>query len=176
MPAPRLVVLCGGFLLASCVEVTKPAYPDYWPALVAQEGCPELTGSFENRDLDERAPILLAKWFLSSSDSLARVDRVKFSFDEPGVLRFRYMTSDGRILLDRTWREGKDYQCAQGAIEWDGDNFKFIGVLSSIVLRLQRNARGDLVVRQAEVGGGIVIVVPLFVSDTSWHVYRQLAE
>lgn len=173
--APRLVVLCGGFLLVSCIEVARPAYPDYWPALVARTGgCPELTGAFENRDLDEHAPILLAKWFLLSSDSLASVDRVQFSFDEPGTLRFRYVASDGRILLDRTWREGKDYQCVQGAIEWHGDNFKFIGVLSSNVLRLQRNVRGDLVVRQAEVGGGIVIVVPLYVSDTRWHVYRQL--
>jgi hypothetical protein len=33
-------------------------------------------------------------------------------------------------------------------MEWHGESFKFIGVVSSDLVRLQRNARGDIVIRE----------------------------
>ena len=171
----RFLVLCSGALLTSCVEVDKQDYPDYWPALVVNtEECQPVSGTFQNRSIDGSNP--LATWFVSSKDSLATVDRLEFPVEDPGAFRFRFLSPDNRVLLDRTWHEGKEYRCASGAMEWHGESFKFIGVVSNDIVRLQRNARGDIVIREAGAAGGVVLVVPMYVSSRYWHAYRRVTE
>ena len=171
----RLLILCTAAMLASCVHVQKHDYPDYLPALtVNAEGCPALSGTFQNRDVESSR--LLAAWFVSSKDSMASVDRLDFSAENSGAVRFRFLASDNQVLLDRTWHEGTEYRCANGAMEWHGESFKFIGVVSNDLVRLQRNARGDIVIGEAGTAGGVVLVVPMYVSVRSWFVYRRVAE
>jgi hypothetical protein len=107
---------------------------------------------------------------------MATVDRLDFTAEGSGAFRFRFLSSDNRVLLDRTWHEGTEYRCTHGAMEWHGESFKFIGVISSDLVRLQRNARGDIVIGEAGKAGGIVLVVPVYVSDRSWYAYRRVAE
>jgi hypothetical protein len=172
----RLFILCAGAVLTACVAVDKQAYPDYWPALaVNAQACPAVSGAFQNHSIDG-SNLLLAAWFVSSKDSMASVDRLDFPAENSGVFRFRLLSSDDRVLLDRTWHEGKEYRCADGAMEWHGESFKFVGVISNDLVRLQRNARGDIVIREAGTAGGIVLVVPMYVSGRYWHAYRRVAE
>ena len=85
-------------MLASCVDVQKHDYPDYLPALtVNAEGCPALSGTFQNRDVESSR--LLAAWFVSSKDSMASVDRLDFSAENSGAVRFRFLASDNQVLL-----------------------------------------------------------------------------
>jgi hypothetical protein len=171
----RFLVFSVVAMLTSCVEVDKQDYPDYWPALVVNaEGCQPVSGTFQNRSID--GSNLLATWFVSSRDSLATVDRLDFPAEGSGAFRFRFLSSDNRVLLDRTWHEGTEYRCARGAMEWHGESFRFIGVVSNDLVRLQRNARGDIVIREAGTAGGVVLVVPMYVSSRHWHAYRRVAE
>lgn len=164
-------------LLTACVHIEKAVYPQYLPALAAQpEGCRNFVGAFENRDLAHEKGVPLAYWFAPSAHPSTDVDRVTLETDEPGTLRIRFLASDDQILSDRVWREGKDYRCADGVMEFRPETFKFFGVISNDVLRLQRNVRGDLVAREAGVAGGVVLVVPLYVQVTGWHAYRNLEE
>jgi hypothetical protein len=171
----RLLALCTGAFLTSCVEVDKQEYPNYWPARVVNaEGCTPVSGTFQNRSIDDSMP--LATWFVSSTDSLATVDRLDFPSETSGAFRFRFLSADGGVLLDRTWHEGQEYRCAHGAMEWHGKTFKFIGLASNDLVQLQRNARGDIVIREAGTSGGIVLVVPMYISGRSWYAYRRVAE
>src|ERR1700739_1383059 len=105
----RFLVLCSGAILTSCVEVDKQAYPDYWPALVVDtEGCQSASGPFQNRSID--GSNLLAPWFGSSKDSLTTVDRLDLPAENSGAFRFRFLSPDNRVLLDRTWHEGTEYR------------------------------------------------------------------
>ena len=107
---------------------------------------------------------------------MASVDRLDFPAENSGSFRFRFLSADDRVLFDRTWHEGKEYRCAHGAMEWHGESFRFVGVVSNDLVRLQRNARGDIVIREAGTAGGIVLVVPMYLSSRSWHAYRRVAE
>ncbi|MCW5659195.1 MAG: hypothetical protein KIT60_15945 [Burkholderiaceae bacterium] len=166
----------GGFvaLAMGCVSVKTDEYPRYWPALqVSGAGCPGLTGSFDNRDVDEAQPVPLAKWLLQTADSLQVVHRVQLTGPAAGVLLLRLLDDKGIALLQRELREGTDYECNGGWLERRQPELTLLGVVHRRVARLARTTRGDLVVEESDRGGGVVIVVPMYASFRTWHLYRQ---
>jgi hypothetical protein len=161
-------------LVAGCVSVRRDEYPPYWPALQpAQAGCPGLTGSFDNRDLDESRPTLLAKWLLQTADPLKQVHRVELAGPEAGALSVRFVDGNGEELLGRDLRDGEHFACRDGWLELRQPEVVFVGIVNRRIARFARNVRGDLVVQESDVGGGVVLVVPMYVSERNWHLYRE---
>ena len=157
-----------------CVTLETEDYPRYWPALdVSGSGCPRLTGSFDNRDIDEARPVLLAKWLLETADPLRDVHRVHLSGPEWSVLRLRLLDDKGTALLERDLREGTDYECNGGWLERRQPELALVGVVHRRVARLARTTRGDLAVEDGDRGAGVVLVVPMYASFRYWHLYRQ---
>ncbi|HSB25828.1 MAG TPA: hypothetical protein VLE94_22235 [Burkholderiaceae bacterium] len=161
-------------LTTGCVALEDQDYPAYWPALaVSGSGCPSLTGRFDNQDINEAQPVLLAKWLLQTADPLRQVHRVQLAGPEAGTLVLRLLEDTGTELLKRELREGTDYACGDGWLERKQPELAFVGVVNRHLARLARTTRGDLVVQDIDQGGGVVLVVPMYASFRQWHLYRQ---
>jgi len=161
-------------LVTGCVAVDTREYPEYWPALEAREsGCPRLSGLFDNHPAGEAERGLLAKWLLPSGGSLNQVHRVELSGPDAGVLSFRLLDADGAELIRRELREEADYQCSDGWLERRQPEITMLGVVQRHVARFTRTLRGDLVVQETDVGGGVVIFMPMYASYRYWFLYRE---
>lgn len=170
----RSIAASLALLVAGCVTVDETEYPAWWPALaLAASGCPDLTGTFDNADVDDREPRPLAKWLVQTADPLRQVHRVALDGPRAGTLRLRLLDADGATLLVDEWREGRDYRCQDGWLERRQPELSMLGVVNRHVARLARSNRGDVVVQDTDVGGGVVLVVPMLASFRSWHLYRQ---
>ena len=171
-------VLAIALPLAACVHVDNKAYPEYWPAAnPAESGCPDLSGTFDNQDLNEGSPKLLAKWLLVTTDPLTQVHRAVLAGPAGGVLKIRFLDQAGTELLSREWREGADFVCRDGWVEREPPRGAvMVGMAFQQVSRFARSARGDLIVRNMDSGGGLVTAVPLYASESTWHLYRQRSQ
>jgi len=170
----HLLILSLALLMTGCVWREKPEYPEYWPAVAATSAdCPDLTGLFDNQDLNEEQPVLLAKWLLVTADPLKKVHRVRLAGPEQGTLSVYFLNPAGEVIFTRELHAGADFACKAGWLERRQPEVTFLGVIQRHKSMMVRTTEGDLVVEDLDTGGGVVIVVPAFASFRIWHLYRS---
>jgi hypothetical protein len=163
-------------LTAACVHIEQSDYPEYWPsASPASYGCPDLSGLFDNEDLNEKKAVFLANWLVQSPETLGNVERVQIMGPKDGVLAISMLERGGIQYLRREYRQGDDFGCGAGWLERPQRTLGVIGVVQRHVARMTRTVNGDLVVEHIDKGGGVLLVVPMYADERSWHLYRQRA-
>ena len=162
--------------IAACVQLQQFEYPAYWPnASLASSGCPDLSGLFDNQDLNEKKTIFLANWLVDTPSALGNVHRVRIMGPKDGVLAISLLEEHGTQYFRREYRQGDDFECDGGWLERPQRTLKIIGVAQRHVARMARTVDGDLVVEHIDKAGGIVLVVPMYTAERSWHLYRERA-
>lgn len=80
------------------------------------------------------------------------------------------MTERGR----RQWKEGADYVCEGGWLVRSNTTWA-LTLAANTKARFTRAVDGTLIIERREEAGGVVIVVPMYVSTGRWFRYTQVA-
>jgi hypothetical protein len=168
-------------LLAGCtspVEVRHNTYPIDWPALAAPAtGCPDLGGRYRNAD-SASGRVLLARWVLPDTRTPLEVIRVvELEGPRDRVLTLRLYEAGETALVERgrrQWKEGEDYACDNGWLVLSNTKVIPLGlVVANTAGRFTRAQDGSLVVERREEGGGVILVVPAYLSVRDWFRFER---
>lgn len=171
------VILIGG-----CIRKVE-SYPSTWPALLAN-GCGAVVGTYENlgegpggRRGEPLFELLVAVYDHEKSRRSGddAPGPVTISTPEPGVLEARTERLSQRFLAGNY-----EFACVDGALEFartgaTGGNVG--GWVGSSVVRVAKDADGQLVVSRDERGFGLLgFVVPIVMSFQTWSRFKPTTE
>ena len=180
----RLAGLVVLLLLGGCaypVVVEHKDYPLDWakPA-PASSGCPNLAGRYLN--LGAAPGPALARWALPvTATPMAQIKIVELDGPTDGTLSLRFFApplpglSDGQELGQRRWRKGEDFTCEDGWLVLSSTKLIPLGLyVTSDVVRFAPAGDRSLVVEKREKGGGVLVVLPAYVSSRIWQRYARV--
>ena len=171
-------------LLAGCaypISVEHKDYPLDWPKPApAASGCPDLTGRYRNQGDVKMAP--LARWaFPPTAKPMEQVDIVELDGPREGALTFRFFASAGKDgtelqeLGSRRWQQGEDFQCEDGWLVQSKTRFvPLTAFVTTDAFRFALAADRSLVVEKREDGGGVLVVLPAYISARNWFRYLRV--
>ncbi len=171
-------------LLAGCaypISVEHKDYPLDWPKPApAASGCPDLTGRYRNHGDVQKAP--LAQWaFPPTAKPMEQVDIVELDGPREGALTFRFFASAGKDgtepqeLGSRRWQQGEEFRCEDGWLVQSKTRFiPLAAYVTTDTFRFTLAADRSLVVEKREDGGGVLVVLPAYISAWNWFRYPRM--
>lgn len=182
----KFVVLFLLLLLAGCsypIAVEHKDYPLDWakPA-PAVSGCPDLGGRYRNQG-DTPGPFL-ASWALPrTATPMNQISIVELDGPREGALALRFFAPvvQGRgepaELGSRRWQQGEDFQCVDGWLVLSKTRLIPLGIyVSSDIVRFTVATDRSLVVEKREEGGGVLVVLPAYLSYRIWQRYPRVEQ
>jgi hypothetical protein len=180
----KLIGLCMLLLLTSCaypIAVEHKDYPLDWPKPApAASGCPDLGGRYRNQGDVAKMP--LARWALpQTSTPMEQIQTVEIDGPRDGELLLRFFAppvqgrSESEELGSRRWQQEEDFKCEDGWLVLSKTRLIPLAIfVTSDVVRFALAADRSLVVEKREDGGGVLVVLPAYLSYRSWQRYARV--
>ena len=179
----RLAVLVA-VLLTACaypLAVEHKDYPLDWakPAPAAN-GCPDLGGRYLNQGRAPGPP--LARWALpQTSTPMEQIRAVELDGPREGVLSLRFFAPpaatdrNGPLELGRRqWKQGEDFNCENGWLVLSKTKVvPLTFMVGNETARFTLAADRSLVVERSEESGGVLVVLPAYLSSRDWQSYPR---
>lgn len=173
-------------LTAGCtypIAVEHKDYPlDWAKPMPTATGCPDLGGRFLNQGDAPGPP--LARWALpQTSTPMSQIHVVELAGPKDGTFSLRFFAplvegrSEPRDLGQRRWQQGEDFKCEDGWLVLSKTKLIPLAVyVSSDVVRFTLASDRSLVVEKREEGGGVIVVLPAYISSRTWQRYPRVEQ